>query len=74
MDVENTESRKLHTVRQLSERFPAFSQGGIRYLIFNGARNGFESCIRRVGRKILIDEQSFLEWLDRQNGGTHAGN
>ena len=51
------------TVRQLSEKYPAFPQGGIRHLIFHSETNGFDSVITRVGRKVLIDEGAFLEWV-----------
>jgi hypothetical protein len=52
------------TVRQISEKYPAFSQGGIRSLIFNAHHNGFSQCIRRIGRKILIKESIFIEWVE----------
>ena len=55
------------TVRQLSEKYPAFPQGGIRHLIFHAETNGFNSVITRVGRKVLIDEDSFLNWVKQQN-------
>lgn len=43
--------------------------GGLRHLIFNGHKNGFERCIRRVGRRVLIDEQAFFAWIDAQGMG-----
>jgi hypothetical protein len=61
--------RTLHTVTGFCSAFPAFTQGGIRHFIFHAKSNGFAGCIRRMGRKILIDEKIFFEWLDRQNGG-----
>ena len=42
--------------------------GGLRHLIFYGESNGFASVIRRCGRRVLIDEAAFFEWLDRQQG------
>lgn len=75
--MENTVSRSLLTVRQFSERHPAFSQGSLRNLIFlSKARktsrgmlsgNGLDKALIRLGKKILIDEQRFFEWLDTQN-------
>jgi len=61
-------SDKTHylTVKQLSEKYPAFPQGGIRSWIFSD-KNGFSKCLRRVGKKILISEQDFHAWLDSQN-------
>lgn len=55
------------TPRQLCERNPAISEGGLRFWLFNSEQNGLEKCVRRVGRKILIDENLFLiDWLDSQ--------
>lgn len=36
--------------------------GGLRHLIFNAERNGFARVIRRVGRRVLIDEAEFFRW------------
>ncbi len=36
--------------------------GGLRHLIAHVARNGFEQCLVRVGKRILIDETAFFEW------------
>ena len=58
----------LLTVRQFSEKHPAFTQGSLRNLIFNAKQNGFDACLVRVGRKILIDEAAFFTWLNRING------
>ena len=41
--------------------------GGLRHLIFHAESNGFSSCIRRVGRTVLIDENRFFDWVDRLN-------
>ena len=57
------------TVRQLSDKYPAFPQGGIRHLIFHEEINGFNAVIVRVGKKVLIDENAFLNWIENQKGG-----
>ncbi|MDD2768825.1 MAG: hypothetical protein PHT19_08830 [Methylococcus sp.] len=62
----------LSTVRQFSERHPAFTQGSLRALIFNEKQNGLHAAIIRVGRKVLIDEEAFFRWLDQQNGRAAA--
>lgn len=41
-------------------------EGGLRHLIFHKP-DGFERCIRRVGRKILIVEEEFFQWIERIN-------
>ncbi len=43
------------------------SIAGLRYLIFNEKANGFSNCLRRVGRRVLIDETSFFKWVNEQN-------
>lgn len=43
--------------------------GGLRHLIFHAKANGFDKVIRRVGRRVLIDEQAFFAWVDQQGGG-----
>lgn len=35
---------------------------GLRWLIFHAAKNGFEHCLIRKGRRVLISEQRFFEW------------
>jgi len=40
--------------------------GQLRALVFNAKTNGFERCIRRVGKRILIDEAEYFAWVDSQ--------
>ena len=56
------------TIRQLTTNNPAFTEGGIRALIFRAESNGFNRCIRRIGRKILISKSAFSRWIEAQNG------
>jgi hypothetical protein len=55
----------LLTVAQFSEKHKAFPIGGMRYRIFNEHENGLaeSGAIIRVGRKVLIDEAKFFEWV-----------
>lgn len=59
------------TVKQFSEKHPAFTNGGIRALIFNEDSNGLKQsgAIVRVGRKVLIEETKFFAWVEAQNKG-----
>ena len=59
--------RILNSVRQHAEKHPAFTQGSLRNLIFNAKTNGFDAVLVRVGRKILIDEVQFFQWIDQTN-------
>ncbi len=57
------------TVKQFPEKYPAFPNGAIRNLIFHGSSNGLNDsgAIIRIGRKILINEVKFFEWLNNLN-------
>jgi hypothetical protein len=46
------------------------TEGGLRHLIFNAEKNGFDKVVRRVGRRCLINEQAFFEFVD-SNGARH---
>jgi hypothetical protein len=52
------------TVKQFASKHPAFSESSLRYHIFNEKTNGLDNCLRRIGRKVLIEESSFLKWVD----------
>lgn len=68
--------RTLLTVRQFSDKHSAFSQGAIRNLVFLSANrktskgtikgNGLDVALVRIGRKLLIDEIAFFQWIDAQ--------
>ena len=42
--------------------------GGMRHLIFHENENGFHKCVYRVGKRVLIDEKAFFEWVAEQGG------
>ena len=58
---------RLIPVTKWNDYHPHPPIGGLRHLIFNAKENGFEQCIRRIGRRILIDEAAFFEWVNSQN-------
>ena len=61
--------KRLYTVQQTVDAYPAFSMGGLRHLIFFSTGknpNGFSACMRRVGRRILIDADSFEAWIEQR--------
>jgi hypothetical protein len=41
--------------------------GGLRHLIFHADTNGFNKVVKRVGRRVLIDEAAFFDWVESQN-------
>lgn len=63
---------RLLTVQQWTEVHPWPPAGGLRHLIFYAESNGFHAVIRRVGRRVLIDEAAFFAWI-AANGGRHEG-
>ncbi len=84
----HTPTPDLLTVRQFSERHPAFSESALRALIFDceprsrldGVRrnivpaNGFRSAFVRLGRRVLIDATKFFEIVrERNSGGIKRG-
>lgn len=79
MQATEISSRALSTVRQFSEKHPAFSQGSLRNLIFLADErktskgripgNGLSIALVRIGRKLLIDESRFFEWVEQQQKG-----
>jgi len=60
--------RRLIPLSKWNEHHSYPPQGGLRHLVFNAETNGFKRCIRRVGRRILIDETEYFRWVDAQNG------
>ena len=61
--------QNLKSIKHFTEDNPSFTQGGMRSLIFNEETNGLKDsgAILRVGRKILIDEPRFYDWIKSQN-------
>ncbi|HBD7468634.1 TPA: hypothetical protein ACUTUG_000732 [Legionella pneumophila] len=43
--------------------------GGLRNLIFNKDKNGFDKVVKKVGKRVLIDEAAFFEWVANQGKG-----
>jgi hypothetical protein len=57
----------LLTVKQFNQKHPAFPIGGLRFRIFHEETNGMKTAgvLVRNGRRVLIDEERFFEWLTR---------
>ena len=55
----------LLTVKQFSQKHPAFPVGGLRHRIFYAKENGLSisGALVRNGRRVLIDEELFFDWL-----------
>ncbi len=59
---------QLIPVSHWNERHPWPPAGGLRHLIFFADTNGFNKVIRRIGRRVLIDEAAFFDWANSQGG------
>ena len=54
------------TVEATSNKYPAFTPQSLRWMLFNREQNGFNRCVVRIGRRVLIDEAEFVAWLKSQ--------
>ena len=61
----------LLTVSQFCTKHSFISQGGLRFQIFNAHDNGLASfgAIVRLGRRVLIDEGRYFEWIENLREG-----
>ena len=59
MNLDNQNTR-LIPVTEWNDHHSYPPIGGLRHLIFNAETNGFDKCIKRVGRRILIDEKAYF--------------
>lgn len=62
-------SPRLLTVKQVTEAFPAFSEGSLRWWLFHRKTNGLAKAVRKIGKKILLDEELFLRWVEDHSEG-----
>ena len=62
--------KRLLTFKQAADSYPAFTEPAFRWMRFNGDSNGFNICVRKVGRRVLLDAESFERWLDQQQERT----
>lgn len=60
-------TRRLLTITQWPKYHSWPSSSGLRHLIFYSKKNGFEKVIRRAGKRVLIDESAFFQWIDQRN-------
>lgn len=47
--------------------------GGLRHLNFYKETNGFDKVVKKIGKRVLIDEQKFFEWVDEKNNMSKEG-
>lgn len=56
------------TVKEFAKKYSSMvTMGGLRHTIFYADTNGAKCFIRKVGRRILINEQKYFAWIESQN-------
>ncbi len=45
---------------------PSFTPDSLRWYLRQSRNNGLEQHVRRLGKKLLINEPGFLRWLESQ--------
>ena len=65
------------SVKEFHKRHPTFSEASLRNHIYMAtprrtasgvsSGNGFAMAIKRIGRRIYIDEAAFFRWIDEIN-------
>ncbi|MBE7422835.1 MAG: hypothetical protein HS110_10480 [Zoogloeaceae bacterium] len=63
--TKTTTQTQLIPVPEWNKFHPWPPVGGLRHLIFNEKTNGFDAVIRRIGRRVLIDEAAFFVWVEK---------
>ena len=69
--MENTAEKSMGKTRLIpvtkwEDYHPWPPIGGLRHLIFFEKTNGFKHCVVRLGRRVLINEDKFFEWVEQQ--------
>lgn len=56
----------LYTISQFAQAHHGLSESALRWQIFRAAENGLDQAgaIRRVGRRVYIIGERYLQWLD----------
>lgn len=63
-------NRRLIPLTQWNQHHGYPPVGGLRHLVFHAKSNGFDKCIRRIGKRVLIDEPAYFAWVDEQSEKT----
>ncbi len=69
--IPQTPQHSLLTVNQFTEKHPAFTVGALRWMIFNAKDNDLQQsgAIIRLGKRILISEEKFFNWIESKQEG-----
>lgn len=60
-------NKRFATVQQIPEIYKgAFTLSSVRWLLFNRETNGLNVCVRKIGKKLIIDLDEFEKWVSKQ--------
>ena len=64
----------ITTVSKLADKHDGLTEGGVRWDIFNAEKNGLakSGAVVRKGRRVLLIEERYLNWLGASNYEEHA--
>jgi hypothetical protein len=74
---DNQQNKKfpiLLTVKDFCNKHKYPTISAMRYLIFNAEKTGFSKCIRHLGRRVLISEEKWFEYIEEINQPRVGGN
>lgn len=58
-------NKSLLTVKEVMAKYPLFSLDHFRRMAADRHKNGLDVAVFRVGGKLIIDEDKFVEWLTK---------
>lgn len=61
------------TVKLLVKKYPWLTEGGMRHFLFHMNENGLYKAVRKMGRRILIEESAFFAWIEDQSHRSKRG-
>ena len=66
-DTASPQSPRLIPLTEWAKHHDWPPVGGLRHLVFFEKTNDFDKVVKRVGRRVLIDEGAFFQWVETQN-------
>lgn len=63
--IDLKDTKRYARVKDMPSLYPAFTEKSIRNLIYASKTNGFDCCLRRIGRRIIIDLDVFEHWIEQ---------
>jgi hypothetical protein len=64
---------RLIPLTRWDEFHPWPTRSALRHMVVKSGENGFNEVIRRVGKRVLIDEDAFFAWVEQQQGKEQSG-